>query len=159
MSLAVCRIYTGDTFGAFHPRLDVSETSTNQKPLRILMAEDNAINQRVGKLILQRAGFQVDLVADGSEAVAAHENQPYDVILMDCQMPTMDGFEASRKIRELDRKQPVIIAVTANALVGEREKCLEAGMNDYLSKPFQAEQLVGVVKKWAAGRDDSAPPE
>ncbi|HEY7211939.1 MAG TPA: response regulator [Bryobacteraceae bacterium] len=124
------------------------------------MAEDNAINQRVGKLILQRAGFLIDLVADGSEAVIAHSRNPYDVILMDCQMPIMDGFEASRKIRELDGKQPVIIAVTANALVGERERCLEAGMNDYLSKPFQAEQLVGVIKKWAAvERDKSAPPE
>ena len=124
------------------------------------MAEDNAINQRVGKLILQRAGFSIDLVSDGSEAVIAHSRKPYDVILMDCQMPIMDGFEASRKIRELDGKQPIIIAVTANALVGERERCLEAGMNDYLSKPFQAEQLVGVIRKWAAlERDQSAPPE
>ncbi len=118
--------------------------------LRILMAEDNAINQRVGKLILQRAGFQIDLVSDGSEAVQAHAAQPYDLILMDCQMPTMDGLEASRQIRQLDQKQPVIIAVTANALVGEREKCLAAGMDDYLSKPFQAEQLISLVKQWAA---------
>lgn len=138
----------------------MSQDSSTEQPLRILMAEDNAINQRVGKLILQRAGFLIDLVADGSEAVIAHSRHPYDVILMDCQMPIMDGFEASRKIRELDGKQPVIIAVTANALVGERERCLEAGMNDYLSKPFQAEQLVGVIKKWAAvERDKSAPPE
>jgi CheY-like chemotaxis protein len=114
------------------------------------MAEDNAINQRVGKLILQRAGFNIDLVGDGSEAVAAHRTRPYDLILMDCQMPTMDGLEASRQIRQLGEKQPVIIAVTANALVGEREKCLAAGMDDYLSKPFQAEQLVSLVKHWAA---------
>ncbi|MBV8867519.1 MAG: response regulator [Acidobacteriaceae bacterium] len=116
------------------------------------MAEDNAINQRVGKLILQRAGFDIDLVSDGSEALAAHRAEPYDIILMDCQMPSMDGFEASRQIRQLDSRQPVIIAVTANALVGERERCLEAGMDDYLSKPFQAEQLVAVVKKWTATR-------
>ena len=115
---------------------------------RILMAEDNQINQRVGKLILQRAGYAIDLVDDGSEALEAHRAHPYDLILMDCQMPTMDGFEASRRIRELEGQQPVIVAVTANALVGEREKCLDAGMNDYLSKPFQAEQLVAVVKKW-----------
>jgi CheY-like chemotaxis protein len=115
------------------------------------MAEDNAINQRVGKLILQRAGFQIDLVADGNEAVEAHRAHPYDVILMDCQMPTMDGFEASRLIRQSDQRQPVIIAVTANALVGERERCLSAGMDDYLSKPFQAEQLVAVVRKWVDG--------
>ncbi|MGH9582749.1 MAG: response regulator, partial [Bryobacteraceae bacterium] len=74
------------------------------------------------------------------------------LILMDCQMPTMDGFEASRHIRKLDGPQPVIIAVTANALVGERERCLGAGMDDYLSKPFQAEQLIAIVKKWAASR-------
>ncbi len=116
------------------------------------MAEDNAINQRVGKLILQRAGFDIDLVADGSEALEAHRANPYDLILMDCQMPTMDGFEASRQIRQLELRQPVIIAVTANALIGERERCLNAGMDDYLSKPFQAEQLVAIVKKWVASR-------
>jgi CheY-like chemotaxis protein len=126
---------------------------TAVRPLRILMAEDNAINQRVGKLILQRAGFMIDLVGDGSEAVEAHRLQPYDLILMDCQMPTMDGFEASRLIRKLQvQPQPVIIAVTANALVGERERCLSAGMDDYLSKPFQADQLIAVVRKWVEAR-------
>jgi CheY-like chemotaxis protein len=114
------------------------------------MAEDNAINQRVGKLILQRAGFSIDLVADGNEAFEAHRAKPYDLILMDCQMPTMDGFEATRLIRQLDQRQPVIIAVTANALVGERERCISAGMDDYLSKPFQAEHLVAMVKKWVS---------
>lgn len=112
------------------------------------MAEDNVINQRVGKLILQKAGLHIDLVADGNEAVEAYRKQPYDVILMDCQMPVMDGFEACRQIRSMSERQPVIIAVTANALVGERERCLNAGMDDYLSKPFQAEQLVSVVRKW-----------
>jgi len=123
-----------------------------QVNVRILMAEDNAINQRVGKLILQRAGFSIDLVADGSEALEAHRSNPYDLILMDCQMPVMDGFEACRHIRELEQRQPAIIAVTANALVGERDKCLGAGMDDYLSKPFQAEQLVAIVKKWVNNR-------
>jgi CheY-like chemotaxis protein len=116
--------------------------------IRILMAEDNLINQRVGKLILQRAGYKIDLVADGSEALDAHRDKQYDVILMDCQMPIMDGFEATRLIRSLPLHQPIIIAVTANALVGERERCLFAGMDDYLSKPFQAEQLVSIVDKW-----------
>lgn len=119
------------------------------------MAEDNLINQKVGKLILQRAGFNIDLVGDGSEALEAHRANPYDLILMDCQMPAMDGFEASRQIRLLAQPQPAIIAVTANALVGERERCLNAGMDDYLSKPFQAEQLVAVVKKWIAKRQGS----
>lgn len=120
--------------------------------IRILMAEDNLINQRVGRLILQRAGFDVDLAKDGREAVEAHRKQPYDLILMDCQMPVMDGFEASRNIRQFENHQPVIIAVTANALVGEREKCLEAGMDDYLSKPFHAEELVSIVRKWGASK-------
>jgi CheY-like chemotaxis protein len=115
---------------------------------KILMAEDNAINQRVGKLILRRAGYEIELVSDGNEAVEAHRIAPFDLILMDCQMPTMDGFEATRRIRSLHTEQPVIIAVTANALVGERERCLEAGMDDYLSKPFQADQLVSMVNKW-----------
>jgi CheY-like chemotaxis protein len=123
---------------------------------RILMAEDNPINQRVGMLILQRAGFLIDVVSDGHEAVAAHTANPYDLILMDCQMPAMDGFEASREIRSLKSKQPIIIAVTANALAGERERCLRAGMDDYLSKPFQAEQLVAVVKKWTSKDSASA---
>lgn len=118
------------------------------EPPRILMAEDNPINQRVGKLILQRAGYSIDLVENGREAMEAHRAHAYQLILMDCQMPVMDGFEASRQIRALDQQQPVIVAVTANALVGEREKCLQAGMDDYLSKPFQAEQLVSVVRKW-----------
>jgi CheY-like chemotaxis protein len=127
------------------------------KQPRILMAEDNAINQRVGQLMLRKAGFDIDLVADGSEAVEAHKTLAYDVILMDCQMPIMDGFEASRLIRSMPRHtQPVIIAVTANALVGERERCLNAGMDDYLSKPFLAEQLVAVVLKWASVRSHSA---
>ena len=121
-------------------------------PPRILMAEDNAINQRVGKLILQRAGFAIDVVRDGREALQAHCNNPYDLILMDCQMPVMDGFEASRQIRLLTEPQPVIIAVTANALLGERERCLEAGMDDYLSKPFQAEELIETVQKWVGAR-------
>ncbi len=127
--------------------------------VRMLMAEDNLINQRVAKLILQRAGYIVDLVGDGSRAYESHRTQPYDLILMDCQMPVMDGFEATRLIRELDTKQPVIIAVTANALLGEREKCLKAGMDDYLSKPFQAEHLIAIVKKWLeTRRSDSTTP-
>ncbi len=115
------------------------------------MVEDNAVNRRVGQLMLQKAGFELDLVADGSEAVEAHRIQPYDLILMDCQMPVMDGFEASRLIRKMKgAAQPIIIAVTANALVGERERCLKAGMDDYLPKPFMAEQLIALVEKWSS---------
>lgn len=135
-----------DTAAAVNGTAQHSNTSAGVP--RILMAEDNAINQRVGKLILQRAGFAIDVVQDGNEALQAHQKHPYDLILMDCQMPIMDGFEACRQIRKSPDRQPVIVAVTANALVGERERCLDAGMDDYLSKPFQAEQLIEVVEKW-----------
>ena len=134
--------------------VNASPGSSFLVPPRILMAEDNLINQRVGKLILQRAGFFIDLTADGVETLEAHKKQPYDLILMDCQMPIMDGFEASREIRRLPLPQPAIIAVTANALIGERERCINAGMDDYLSKPFQAEQLVAMVLKWVSIRKD-----
>jgi CheY-like chemotaxis protein len=120
--------------------------STDQS-VRILLAEDNAINQMVARLMLKHAGFNVDLAKDGSEAVEAHSSNPYDVIFMDCQMPGMDGWEATSRIRQLNQPQPFIVAVTANALVGDRERCLTAGMDDYLSKPFTAEQLVMIVRK------------
>ncbi len=114
---------------------------------RILIAEDNAVNQQVAQLMLKRAGYAVEAVWDGSQAVAACGAGEYDVVLMDCQMPEMDGLEATRQIRRLDRPQPVIIAVTAHALEGYREKCLESGMDDYLSKPYQREQLLNIVRE------------
>jgi CheY-like chemotaxis protein len=117
---------------------------------RILMAEDNPINQRVGVLMLKRAGFDVDVVEDGSQAVEAQREKHYQLILMDLHMPVMDGIEATRHIRRLGDEQPMIIAVTADVLAGAREKCLEAGMDGYLSKPFTSQQLVQVV---ASARD------
>lgn len=112
---------------------------------RILMAEDNPINQRVGVLMLTRAGFDVDVVADGRQAVQAQREKHYQLILMDLHMPVMDGWEATRHIRNLGQGHPMIIAVTADVLAGAREKCLEAGMDGYLSKPFTSQQLVQVV--------------
>lgn len=117
------------------------------EPLRILLADDNAINRRIAELMLKHAGFTVDMACDGNEAVEAHTSSPYDLILMDSQMPVMDGFEATRCIRQLDQLQPVIIPITANALTGEGERCLSQGMDDYVSKPFTAEQLRTVVRK------------
>jgi CheY-like chemotaxis protein len=125
---------------------DVAAASTAiNDSFRILMAEDNPINQRVGVLMLKRAGFDVDVVADGSQAVQAHREKRYQLILMDLHMPVMDGIEATRRIRKLGDGQPMIIAVTADVLAGAREKCLEAGMDGYLSKPFTSQQLVQVV--------------
>jgi two-component system sensor histidine kinase/response regulator len=113
---------------------------------RILIAEDNVINQRVFEVILRKAGFQVHVVSDGKQALEAHRSTPFDLILMDLQMPEMDGLEATRQIRSLAQKQPVIIAVTADIIAGVRERCLEAGMDDYVSKPVSREQLLGLVR-------------
>jgi len=116
---------------------------TEQPPLRILLAEDNAINQRVALLMLSRMGYLADVAADGNEVLAAVRRQRYDLILMDVQMPEMDGLEATRRIRaELPPEhQPRIVAVTANALEENREACLAAGMDDFLAKPASLEDL------------------
>ncbi len=113
-------------------------------PLRILLAEDNATNQKLALTLLGRLGYQADIAANGLEAVQALERQSYDVILMDVQMPEMDGLEATRHLRQElpDVQQPYIIAMTANAMQGDREMCLAAGMDDYVSKPIRIEELV-----------------
>jgi CheY-like chemotaxis protein len=138
--------------GTREPNLERSE-------LRILLAEDNLINQRFGKLALERAGYKIEVASDGAEAVAAHRKMPYDIILMDCQMPELDGFEATTAIRALPGPQPLIVAVTAYARAGERERCLEAGMDDYLSKPFRAEQLIALVQRGTQLRGQRRVPQ
>lgn len=112
-------------------------------PLRILLAEDNLLNQKVCAMVLQKLGYRVDIANDGKEAVEAILARPYDVILMDMEMPEMDGLEATRTIRRtipLDR-QPWIITITAHAAETDRESCMEAGMNDYLTKPIRPNLL------------------
>ncbi len=117
---------------------------------RVLVVEDNPINQRVAVILLSKLGFGADVACDGAEAVEMVQKQPYDVILMDCQMPVMDGFEATHAIRALPSpvSQIPIIAVTANALTGQREKCIEAGMNDYLSKPIGKDLLDDTLRNY-----------
>lgn len=114
-----------------------------EHPLRILVAEDNPVNQRVATLMLQRLGYRTDLASNGREAVAAALRGQYDLILMDVQMPEMDGLQASREIcaRMASGVRPRIVAMTANASVGDRDHCLEAGMHDFLAKPVRAEDL------------------
>jgi PAS domain S-box-containing protein len=120
--------------------------------LRILVAEDNAVNQQLTLLILQKLGYRADVAADGREALEALERQPYDVVLMDVHMPEMDGLEATRRIHQRweagDR--PRIVAMTANALEGDREACLAAGMDDYISKPIREEALATALGRAAA---------
>ncbi len=116
--------------------------------LRVLMAEDNAINQRVGRLSLARLEIRADIVADGREAVNAIRERRYDVVLMDVHMPEVDGLEATRQIRGLpDASQPYIVAVTANATVEDRQRCLDAGMDAYISKPYRLRDLRRVFKQ------------
>jgi CheY-like chemotaxis protein len=120
----------------------------DQHPLRILLAEDNVVNQKLALRLLEQMGYRADLASNGIEAVESLERQSYDVILMDVQMPELDGLEATRIIRKLTRTlQPHIIAMTANAMEGDREMCIAAGMNDYISKPIHIHELVNALMR------------
>ena len=119
--------------------------------MKILLAEDNVINQKVAVRMFERFGHRVDVVANGLEAVEALSRIPYDLVFMDCQMPEMDGLEATRVIRERERSsshRTPIIAMTANAMQGDREQCLRAGMDDYVSKPVTSDALAAVFARW-----------
>jgi CheY-like chemotaxis protein len=117
-------------------------------PFSILLAEDNPINQQLALLILKRMGYNPDIAENGKEVLAQLQQQPYDIIFMDIQMPEMDGLEATRTIRSDNDHQPLIIAMTANATRQDREDCLAQGMNDYLSKPVNIEELIRMLEKW-----------
>lgn len=119
-------------------------------PLRILIAEDNPINRELALIVLTKMGYAPEIAENGKEAVDKQQADNYDVILMDVQMPEMDGLEATRNIRNALEKQPVIIAMTANAMQEDRENCLTAGMNDYISKPFKPHEIAVMIKKWAS---------
>jgi len=123
---------------------------------RILLAEDNPMNQKLAVTLLRRAGYSVDAVGNGRKAIEALEDQAYDLILMDIQMPEMNGFEATQAIRkrEGDGNPTPIIAMTAHAMKGDRERCLQAGMDDYVSKPIEAQELLVAIEKWTKSSDE-----
>ncbi|MEX2009145.1 MAG: response regulator, partial [Dongiaceae bacterium] len=143
------------------PAGDDSRGVPARRPLRILLAEDNQVNQMLAVAMLGRAGHRVDLAGNGIEAVDAVHSRPYDLVLMDVQMPDMDGIEATRRIRAMPGKKACIpiVALTASAMKGDRERFLEAGMDDYIAKPIDRGQLLDVVAHWGDHRPSTpAPP-
>ncbi|HYH19150.1 MAG TPA: response regulator, partial [Azospirillum sp.] len=126
---------------------------------RILVAEDNPVNQQLTLALLRRAGHVAEAVSNGAQAIDAVQSLPYDLVLMDVQMPEMDGLEATRAIRRLpgDRARVPVVAITANAMRGDDLTCLAAGMDDYLSKPIHSEQLLAMVQRWAGRRSGCTP--
>jgi CheY-like chemotaxis protein len=129
---------------------DIASTGARSAPLRILLAEDNAVNQLVAIRLLQREGHSVTLARNGAEVLAALSAQQFNLVLMDLEMPVMNGVETTRKIRRSEEHLGThvpILAMTANALNGERERCLQAGMDGFLSKPINAEELMKAIEK------------
>lgn len=133
---------------------DLAETDDSAKLLpKILLVEDNPINQSVTTAILNKLGYRVTVASDGAEALKLFHAESWQVILMDCQMPVMDGYESTRRIRLAEAGRGVhlpVIAVTAHVSEADRQKCLESGMDDYLPKPFGLEDLAAMLKRWLA---------
>jgi GAF domain-containing protein/CheY-like chemotaxis protein/anti-sigma regulatory factor (Ser/Thr protein kinase) len=149
---ALVTIFEGDESKSSEtrqPAPSIDAEFAKRFPLRILIAEDNAVNQKVALRVLQQLGYRADVASNGLEAIESVERQPYDVILMDVQMPEMDGLEATEKIvaKWAPKERPQIVAMTANALEGDREMCIEAGMDDYITKPIRVGDLVAALTK------------
>lgn len=120
----------------------------------ILIAEDNLVNQKVIRIILERGGFKYEIAQDGAEAFEMYQNGKYDLVLMDCQMPNLNGLETTIKIRELELSRNLprcpIVAMTANAMSGDQDRCMTAGMDGFLSKPFKSHDLIQTIQQWGA---------
>jgi CheY-like chemotaxis protein len=134
------------------PAAELNFSGKDKRKIRILVVEDNPVNQKVAQVMLRKMKLWADVVADGQEAVNALQTVPYDLVLMDCQMPEMDGFEATRRIRQKGSKalnpSIPIIAMTAATILGDREKCLEAGMDDYIAKPVKMDDLATLLVRY-----------
>jgi PAS domain S-box-containing protein len=149
---------SGSTVTGLPARAVAAGTPAAPVDVRVLLAEDNLINQKVALTMLRRFGIQADVAATGGEALDALVGVSYDLVLMDCQMPEMDGFEATRRIRERERgtRRLPVVAMTANAMVGDRERCLEAGMDDHIPKPVRVADLHRALARWLPA--GSVPP-
>lgn len=132
-------------------QLKIDAALSEKMPLKILLAEDNVVNQKVALRILERMGYRADIAANGYEVIDAVRGIHYDIVFMDILMPEMDGYEATKLILDefSNEKRPKIIAMTANAMQGDREMCIEAGMDDYISKPVRVEEMQNILVKWA----------
>ena len=144
------------------PSFDLKTNNQNiqlmNNNVNILVAEDNTMNQQLIKHLLKNWGFKFDLVFNGLQAVEALKKQDYDMVLMDIQMPEMDGHLATGEIRNKLRSAIPVIAMTAHAMAGEREKCIKSGMNDYISKPINEENLLAMIIKYSKNNESSQPP-
>jgi CheY-like chemotaxis protein len=133
------------------------EHAASMRAAHLLLAEDNLINQKVAIGLLRKLGFTCDVVSDGLEVLRALEVRRYDLILMDCQMPELDGYETTRRLRQIGMRIP-IVAMTANAMTGDRERCLEAGMDDFVTKPVSPATLDAALQRWLGKSHDRQTP-
>jgi two-component system, sensor histidine kinase and response regulator len=156
----IVAVLRADQEATGHVQIAPSFEIARTRGTRVLLVEDNEINQEVAIGLLEDAAIHVDLAENGEIAVRMSQQNDYDVVLMDMQMPVMDGIEATREIRSDPRLRNLpIIAMTANAMAADREKCLEAGMNDHIGKPIDPDQLFSVLLRWAERRDVDARSE
>jgi len=143
----LCRAINKEKSGNAEPDIETPNRDINE--ISVLLVEDNKVNQMVAKTILKKIGYNVSLAANGEEAIKLIQGKSFDVVLMDCHMPVMDGYEATKVIRNNLRMSNLpIIAVTANVMHGDKEKCFQSGMDDYISKPYKKSALLQIIKKW-----------
>ena len=141
----------------------LAHTADTESPLKVLVVEDHPVNQTIIRAMLTRMGCDIDMADNGVQALSAFETNTYDLVLMDCQMPEMDGFDTTRAIREREALNPTmgrvpVIALTALAMLGDAERCLDAGMDDYLTKPIQIEQLSAKMQRWRPSEESTPGP-